>query len=429
MTKLHGWGRNVYTEDFGSTSIARGYLPIGSRRSYGDSSLNSGGSSLAMNHFNKIEIDCNGLATCGAGVTIGELERAALAQGFFPKVVPGTEFVSLGGAFASDVHGKSHHVNGSFSNAVSEIKLRLANGDLVELGQDSEDFWATAGGMGLTGAIEGIQIQLGKVETGFVVAQHQRVGNLDEMFESMREVDLEFPFTAAWVDISGDFRGRGIVSTGRHANFDEISFNQRRSPFESHNAVKLQTPDIFPKRTINSRTVRMFNEFWFRKPLVNGVSNLQKFLHPLDGLGAWNRIYGKCGFLQYQFVVPMNQFEFIELVMQEMRKMKVGSFLGVLKCFGEQPRSHLGFPMPGWTLAVDIPVGIEGLSETLDRLDNKLIEAGGRIYLTKDSRMSASHIELMYPRINEWRKIRKRMDPEFHWQSDQSRRLRLCEMG
>jgi decaprenylphospho-beta-D-ribofuranose 2-oxidase len=381
-----------------------------------------------MNQFNEIEIDCNGLATCGSGVTIGELERAALAQGFFPKVVPGTEFVSLGGAFASDVHGKSHHVNGSFSNAVSEIKLRLANGDLVTLGQDSEDFWATAGGMGLTGAIEGIQIQLGKVETGFVVAQHQRVGNLDEMFESMREVDLGFPFTAAWVDFSGDFRGRGIVSTGRHANFDEISSNKRGSPFESHNPVRLQTPDIFPKGSINSRTVRVFNEFWFRKPLVDGVMNLQKFLHPLDGIGAWNRIYGKCGFLQYQFVVPMNQFEFIELVMQEMRKMKVGSFLGVLKCFGEQSRSHLGFPMPGWTLAVDIPVGIEGLSETLDRLDNKLIEAGGRIYLTKDSRMSASHIELMYPRINEWRKIRKRMDPEFQWQSDQSRRLRLCEM-
>jgi decaprenylphospho-beta-D-ribofuranose 2-oxidase len=429
MTQYSGWGRNIRSQvNAEEVSGKRGYLAVGSRRSYGDSSLNSGGIAVETSHLRDIKISDSGLATCGAGVTIGELERAALRRGYFPGVVPGTEFVTLGGAFASDVHGKSHHINGSFSKATSWIVMRLASDERTRFDQGSNEFWASAGGMGLTGVIEEIQLQLVKIETSYVAVQNRRVADLDEMFNTINAFDVDNPYTVAWVDLSGDFRGRGIVSSGRHAMRAELNSSQKKSPFRYSDVSKFNLPDVFPKKTINSTSVKLFNEFWFHKVAKDGVSEIQKFMHPLDSIGSWNRLYGRDGFLQYQFVVPLHQTAFIYLVMQELKKLRVGSFLSVLKRFGEESMGHLSFPMPGWTLAVDIPVGIDGLDKVLNMLDRKLLEAGGRIYLTKDSRMSSEDIKYMYPRINEWRAIRDRMDPINRWQSDQSRRLRLCKM-
>jgi decaprenylphospho-beta-D-ribofuranose 2-oxidase len=429
MSKVHGWGRNIWgplnlSEDPGQ----RGYLPVGARRSYGDSSLNSGGLTVETSNLKTLVVNESGLATCGAGVTIGDLERAALNKGYFPKVVPGTEFVSIGGAFASDIHGKSHHSYGSFSRAVSEITIRLASNEVRRFQQNSAEFWASAGGMGLTGVVEEIQLQLNKVETSYVMVRSKRVANLDEMLESLRALDVDHPFTVAWIDLSGDFRGRGIVSGGRHATLNELNAKQKKNPFQYSDVNRFRVPDVFPSQTINSTSVRIFNEFWFNRVLRDGAVEVRKFMHPLDGIGSWNRVYGKNGFLQYQFVVPFDQIGFIQLVMKEIKRLGTGSFLGVLKTFGEESLGHLSFPMPGWTLTVDIPAGIEGLEKVLNKLDLKLLEAGGRIYLTKDSRMSSDHIKLMYPRVDEWRSIRNRMDPTNHWQSDQSRRLRLCKM-
>jgi decaprenylphospho-beta-D-ribofuranose 2-oxidase len=260
------------------------------------------------------------------------------------------------------------------------------------------------------------------------VTENNRVGDLDSMLVELQEMNDRFPHTVAWIDLSGDFRGRGIVSGGRHALLSDLSKKAQLNPLQYVDRRSIGLPDIFPSGVMNSATMRAFNEVWFRKPLGSGVLGVQKFMHPLDGVGAWNRIYGKSGFLQYQFVVPFDQIGFIRLVLAEMKKLKVGSFLGVLKSFGVASKAHLSFPFPGWTLAVDIPANVDGLDEVLSQLDEKLVEVGGRIYLTKDARMSSELVRAMYPRIDEWREIREQMDPNHIWQSDQSRRLRLCAM-
>jgi len=435
MINYSGWGRSNWgssdTFDLGKSFSQgiRGVLPVGGRRSYGDSSLNSGGYVLESTWSKSIYIDpVSGVATCGAGVTIGELEKAALKSGFFPSVVPGTEFVSLGGAIAADVHGKSHHVNGSFSKDVKSISVKLASGELVGLKPEDQRFWATVGGMGLTGVVTSITLGLQKVETSQVVVENKRVADLESMLVELREMNDRFPHTVAWIDLSGDFRGRGIVSGGRHALVSELSKKAQLNPLQYVDHRSIRLPDIFPNGVINSVVVHAFNEMWFRKPLGSGVMGVQKFMHPLDSVGAWNRIYGKSGFLQYQFVIPLDQIGFIRLVLAEMKNLKIGSFLGVLKSFGEASEGHLSFPFPGWTLAVDIPANVDGLNEVLNRLDEKLVEVGGRLYISKDARMSSEHVKAMYPRIDEWREIREQMDPNHVWQSDQSRRLRLCAM-
>ena len=433
FTRFSGWGaaitseshlREVSSEAALSGLIShqnpRGALPVGLHRSYGDSALNSGGELLRMSGLTGFVLDVNsGRATIGAGLSIREVESLALESGFFPPVVPGTGFVTIGGAIAADIHGKSHHKTGSFSAAVSRIKIFLSDGSISELfptGESSRRFWATVGGLGLTGVILEADIQLIKLSGNTVDAEEIRAKDLDQILSELLIADKDYAHTVAWLDFSGAFAGRGKVSK---ANYGEKWVKSKQSK-------GIEVPQLLNRKFINSVTVRAFNEIWFRKPLENGTIALSQFMHPLDGVGSWNRIYGKSGFVQYQCAIPDGEEDLLVAILEGAKRIHAPSFLTVLKRFGSANAAHLSFPIQGWTLAIDFPVAIPGLAQLLDSFDELVAQAQGRIYLVKDGRMRADYLPLMYPRLPEWQSIRDEMDPSHTWQSDQSRRLNLC---
>ena len=429
---VSGWGNNFHSlatraaianvaeaaelVSMGTTN--RGLLPVGMHRSYGDSGLNSGGTLVDLAELNQIAIDADtGIATVGAGVTITELERAALAHSLFPPVVPGTGNVTMGGAIAADIHGKSHHKTGSFSQSVLRMTLLLSNGQLVTYFPHDLEFWATVGGLGLTGIVTELQIQLREVQSNSVDVTEHRVANLAAMLELLRNSDQDYEHTVAWIDLSGDYRGRGVVSLGNYGS---------KSLKEKEGSGRLSVPDLAGINFITPLTVKAFNELWFRKPVKNGAVLLSKYMHPLDGISNWNRIYGAPGFLQYQFVVDEGSEDIFERLFAGLRGLKASSFLGVLKKFGAVAPAPLSFPRPGWTLTLDYSVTVPGLEKFLQEFDEELVTAGGRVYLIKDSRLSPALLPAMYPQIEQWREIQSGMDPHHLWQSDQSRRLQIC---
>lgn len=431
-----GWGRNLKgfvryrsLEDFAPQARwqEQSGLPVGLGRSYGDSSLNLEGISWHSSNLKGIAISVEkSEAVCDAGVTIGELERFAESKGLFPPVVPGTEFVTIGGAIASNIHGKSHHAYGSFADNLIEIEILSSSGDKLKLypfGDTSKYFWATVGGMGLTGAILSAKLKLIPITNSFMTVREKRVSNLEEMLKELQIMDSSNLYTVGWIDLSGRFVGRGLVSGGNHSqNVDlKVSTNTR-----SNQLLSKSLPPLPPINFINRFSVRAFNEFWFRKPLKEGLFHYRPFLHPLDAIADWNKIYGPKGFVQYQFVIPFGEEDFIHMVMFELRKTGVASFLGVLKKFGESNSPYLSFSKPGWTLAVDIPANLYGYQSLLDKFDSALCQVGGKVYLTKDSRLNKTHFQTMYPEYDSWRDLKQALDPGNYWRSSQGMRLGLC---
>ena len=430
---VSGWGRNFSSlskrasvasieqaqELLSQIEDNRGLLPVGLHRSYGDSALNSGGILVDLSALNGVVIDpVARIATVGAGTTIRELESAALAHSLFPPVVPGTGFVTIGGAIAADIHGKSHHRTGSFSQCVNWIKLLLASGHVVQLFPTDIEFWATVGGLGLTGIILEIELNLRAVTSNSADVAEHRVKDLSAMIELLGKSDADYEHTVAWIDLSGDYRGRGVVSLGNYGS-EPVKVRGGRSTGPS-------LPSLRGANFITPLTVKAFNEMWFRKPLKGGPVALGKYMHPLDGISNCNRIYGDAGFLQYQFVIDEGGEAIFERLFAGLRALKATSFLGVLKKFGAATPAPLSFPRPGWTLTLDYPTTVPGLEKFLQTFDEELVAAGGRIYLIKDSRVSHSLVPLMYPELEKWRATRSSMDPAELWQSDQARRLNLC---
>ncbi len=431
--QFSGWGNNFHSlairvlpgsleevQDFiSSASTSRGLLPTGLHRSYGDSALNSGGILVDMTALKSVSIDITSrIATVGGGVTIAELERAALKESLFPPVVPGTGYVTMGGAIAADIHGKSHHKTGSFSRSVRRISLLLSSGEIAIYMPNDPEFWATIGGLGLTGIVVEVDIELRAVQSNSVVVSERRVGNLEKMIELLNSADQEFEHTVAWIDLSGNYRGRGIVSLGNYGSSSVTGRESRkRAP---------SLPSIAGINFITPLTVKAFNEFWFRKPLKQGPVVLNKFMHPLDGINNWNSFYGKRGFLQYQFVIDEGQEQIFDVLFAGLRQLKAASFLGVLKKFGNESIAPMSFPKPGWTLTLDYSTSVPGLQSFLRKFDEELVKVGGRIYLIKDSRVDPALVPLMYPQINRWQEMQRSMDPRGLWKSDQARRLNLC---
>jgi decaprenylphospho-beta-D-ribofuranose 2-oxidase len=405
-------------------------LPIGLGRSYGDSSINTGGVYLSLEDTKDIKIDTlHKTATCEAGATIGDLERAAIEFGLFPPTVPGTEFVTIGGAVASNIHGKSHHIAGSFASAIVELKLFTSIGEILALspvGPSADYFWATVGGMGLTGVIIEVTISLKDVQTGYIHAQELRAQNLNKLLHLIKEFDKKYLYTVAWIDLSGSFSGRGRVLGGNHASLDQLPRKLKSNPLEIDTHRDFSMPDIFPSNFINQKTITYFNKFWFNKPLNNGFFNIQHFFHPLDSIKNWNRIYGKKGFFQYQFQISFENEFIIEEILKSLKDKKISSPIAVLKKFGNSDNSFLGFPAPGWTLAVDIPSGDQTSVDFFDKLTDRLCELSGRIYLTKDAILHREQFEAMYPKSVYWKKIKAKLDPVNYWQSDQGKRIGLC---
>ncbi len=445
MRELSGWGRAAPSRarvlvDPTVEAIQRAVRRAGERgviarglgRSYGDPAQNAGGLVIDMTGLNRIHaIDVGtGLAVVDAGVSLDALMRAALPFGLWVPVLPGTRQVTVGGAIAADIHGKNHHSAGSFGNHVRSLDLVTADGSITTLTPDNELFWATVGGMGLTGIIVRATIALTLVESAYFVVDTDRTANLDELMVLLTDgSDDRYDYSAAWFDAisTGAKLGRAVLTRGCLARRDELPPKLRRAPLAFDAPQLLTVPNLFPNGLANRAIFSALSEAWYRKAPKRRrgeVQNLTTFYHPLDMIGEWNRAYGPRGFLQYQFVVPFGAEDAFRRIVEQIACSGHVSFLNVLKRFGDASQAPLSFPQPGWTITVDFPIR-RGLAEFCDRLDEQVLDAGGRLYLAKESRTSAVTLHRMYPRIDEWRKIRVAADPNGIFASDLSRRLEL----
>ena len=441
--KLTGWGRTapttaqvVHTADVRAIADAvkhagpRGIIARGLGRSYGDPAQNAGGTVIDMTGLSRIRrVDAEaGTVEVDAGVSLDTLMRALLPFGLWLPVLPGTRQVTVGGAIGSDIHGKAHHVEGSFGDHVTELDLLTADGEIATLTPDDDLFWATVGGMGLTGIVLKATLHLNHVETAYFLVDTEQIGGLDELMARQSVDDEKYVESVSWFDAvtTGPHLGRGILTRANHATIDDLPAKRRKHPLKFDAPQLLTVPDVFPPGLLNKVTGRIFSELWYRKsPTRTGaVQNITQFLHPLDIVGEWNRGYGPHGFLQYQFVVPFGAEDVIRHTVRRMTETGLVSALNVLKRFGEGNRAPLSFPMKGWTLCVDLPVGA-GVHELCDELDELVLAAGGRHYLAKESRATPEVIARGYPRLDEWRKVRASVDPQGKFASDMSRRLEL----
>ena len=422
---LSGWGRTnpVNAQVVQPTSVEqlqelvrgaphRSLIARGLGRSYGDAAQLKDGTVIKLPGFDRIELDpASGTVTAGAGVSLDQILRVIVPAGFFLPVTPGTRNVTVGGAIAADVHGKNHHVDGSFGNHVQRLLLVDGSGMLRELTpsgrgnvEEAEFFWATVGGMGLTGVILEATFSLIPITSSLISVDTTRYGDLDALMAAMVEADAKYRYSVAWVD-SLDPKGRGVLTCGDHAPIEALAKGQQADPLHYDPKALASAPPFLPGGLLNKLTVRAFNEAWYRKAPKHREGELQAiapFFHPLDGVKDWNRIYGPAGFLQYQFAVPNGASHFVPRALGALRRVGAPSFLTVLKRFGPSNPAPLSFPIPGWTLAADVPAALPGLLEVLGNLDEEVAAAGGRLYLAKDSRQSPSIFKQTYPEMSAW---------------------------
>lgn len=416
----------------------RGVIARGLGRSYGDAAQNAGGLVVATEALSGViasDLDPDhrrGSITVAAGTSLDELMRWLVPRGWFVPVTPGTRFVTVGGAIAADIHGKNHHAEGSFCEHVTSMTLRSGDGETRTVTPDGspEAFWATAGGLGLTGVVLDATFDLIPIETAFLTVDAERASDLDDLMARMADGDERYRYSVAWIDClaGGRALGRGVLTRGEHAKLSDLPFHRRPRARSFEPASLFSMPATAPPGLVNPLTVRAFNEMWFRKAPRHRTGHIESipwFFHPLDGILDWNRLYGPRGFLQYQFVVPTTAGETVRHVIENLSHAGTASFLGVIKRFRPGNPGPLSFPAEGWTLALDIPIGRPGLGPLLDRLDEMIVEAGGRLYLAKDSRLRPELLAQMYPRLDEWREVRAKLDPGSAFRSDLSRRLGL----
>ena len=417
-----------------SAREARGVIARGLGRSYGDNAQNGGGlvvDMTALNRIHTIDGDTR-MVDLDAGVSLDTLMKAALPFGLWVPVLPGTRQVTVGGAIACDIHGKNHHSAGSFGNHVRSMDLLTADGEIRQLtpdGSESELFWATVGGNGLTGIILRATIEMTPTDTAYFIADGDVTTSLDETiaFHSDGSED-NYTYSSAWFDaISPPPKlGRAAISRGSLARLDQLPEKLQKDPLKFDAPQLLRLPDVFPNGLANKYTFGPIGELWYRKSGTyrGKVQNLTQFYHPLDMFGEWNRAYGPAGFLQYQFVVPTVAVEEFKSIIVDIQRSGHYSFLNVFKLFGPGNQAPLSFPIPGWNVCVDLPIK-PGLNEFLNELDRRVLEFGGRLYTAKDSRTTAETFHAMYPRIDEWIAVRRKVDPNGVFASDMARRLEL----
>ncbi|GCB46579.1 FAD-binding oxidoreductase [Streptomyces sp. NL15-2K] len=413
---------------------ARGSIPRGLGRAYGDAAQNAGGSVLDMTGLDRVHaIDATGgTVLCDAGVSLHRLMQVLLPLGWFVPVTPGTRYVTVGGAIGADIHGKNHHVSGSFSRHVLSLELLTADGEIRTVGRDTPLFDATAGGMGLTGVILTATVQLQPVETALMSVDTERARDLDDLMARLTATDHRYRYSVAWIDLlaRGATTGRAVLTRGDHAPLEALpkGTRARRDPLAFRTSRFPAAPAFLPEGLLSRTSVGLFNELWYRKAPRARTGELQKlstFFHPLDGVPHWNRIYGRGGFVQYQFVVGYGQEDAVRRIVHRISRRRCPSFLAVLKRFGDADPGWLSFPVPGWTLALDIPANLPGLGAFLDELDEEVATAGGRVYLAKDSRLRPDLLAAMYPRLDDFRALRAELDPRAVFVSDLARRLNL----
>jgi decaprenylphospho-beta-D-ribofuranose 2-oxidase len=406
---------------------APGLIARGMGRSYGDAAQLRDGLVLDTTAMNGFELDPErGTVAAEAGVTIGELLDRLVPAGWMVPVVPGTQHVSVGGAIASDIHGKNHGMDGTFGSHVEALALLTAAGEVVEVSpeQDRELFAATLGGMGLTGVILWARIRLKAVASALVSVDTDRVASLERALAVLSSPGG--PYRVAWLDLLGPGI-RGIVTRAEHLPASAAPAGRTaRATVPSRAAV----PTWFPSALLRPATVRAFNALRYaRSPRAQRghPEPIGAHMFPLDALDAWPRLYGPHGFVQYQLVVPYGAEGVIEAVIGELRGARVPCYLCVLKDMGEANGAPLSFPVSGWTITLDLPRAADGLWAALDRCDELVASASGRVYLSKDARMRPAALEAMYPRLAEWREARERADPDRLWRSDLALRTGLVD--
>jgi FAD/FMN-containing dehydrogenase len=403
----------------------------GNGRAYGDSAVGVP-ATLHMRHFNKmISFDAKtGLLVAESGVLLGDIISAFLPRGWFPAVVPGTKFVTLGGAIAADVHGKNHHKDGSFRSCLEWVDVMGADGTVRRCSarENSELFNWTAGGMGLTGVILRAAIRLRQVPSAWIRQETLPAANLDAAIEIF-ERSAAATYSVAWIDClaGGDTLGRSLVMLGEHAGLQELSYEQVARPYAVPGAGKRAVPPVFPSFALNRFTVRAFNAAYYwagARKAGRQITDYDSYFFPLDALLGWNRIYGRKGFAQFQCVLPLNSARpGLRALLQAISAAGQGSFLAVLKRLGPQD-SPFSFPLEGYTLALDFPVNRRSLP-LMQELDRITIAHGGRFYLAKDSRMSRDTLRAADPRAAEFAGMRQMSGLHPSFQSAQSQRLSL----
>lgn len=396
------------------------FIPFGNGRSYGDSAINEN-ILYCKNYNNFLEFDeQNGILRCQAGVLLSEIVDSVVKRGWFLKVTPGTKLITVGGAIASDVHGKNHHIEGCFSESVEEFTIMLPNGDTKVCKKGDELFYATCGGMGLTGVILSAKLSLKKINSQFIKQTTIKTKNLKETFEAF-ENHKEMPYSVAWIDClaKDEELGKCLLMVGDFADDGNLEYRSK---------MKLGIPFNFPSFALNKLTVKAFNWLYYAKA-KDGISKqkvgIDTFFYPLDAIGNWNRIYGKGGFTQYQFILPKeHSYEGLKEILTKISASGKGSFLAVLKLYGKENKNYLSFPIEGYSLALDFKIE-DGLFELLNALDEVVVKFGGRIYLTKDVRVSKETFEKGYPQIEKFREYRREnnMDKKLH--SLQSKRVQI----
>ncbi|MDT5322190.1 MAG: decaprenylphospho-beta-D-ribofuranose 2-oxidase [Mycobacterium sp.] len=415
-------------------SGGRGVIARGLGRSYGDNAQNGGGLVIDMtplNGIHSINADTR-LAHVDAGVSLDQLMKAALPFGLWVPVLPGTRQVTVGGAIACDIHGKNHHSAGSFGNHVRSMDLLLANGELRHLtpdGEDAELFWATVGGNGLTGIILRATIAMTPTETAYFIADGVATKDLDETVAvHLDGSEDKYTYSSAWFDLISPppKLGRAAVSRGSLATLDQLPKKLAKNPLKFDAPQLLTVPNIFPVSAMNKLSFMAIGEVYYRMggTYTDKIMNLSQFYHMLDLTTGWQYAYGPAGFAQHQFLVPPNAMEEFKGIIRWIQTQGHYSFLNVFKLFGPGNRAPLSFPMAGWNVAMDFP-NKPGVNDFLNELDTRVMEFGGRVYTAKDSRVSADNFHAMYPRIDEWIAVRRKVDPTGVFVSDMARRLEL----
>lgn len=434
---ISGWGRvdpvtATTVRPANAQQLAQGDLPgtaiaRGLGRSYGDAAQLAGGSIIdttACTHTQWLD-RAHGVIRVDAGVTIGDLIDRFAPKGWFVPVSPGTRQVTIGGAIAADIHGKNHHRDGSFGSHVRAMRLRLADDSLIEVSPtiEPELFWATVGGMGLTGIVVDADIELKEIPSTTVQVETQRFDTLPGVLDHMRRTDADHEFSVAWVDLLAN--GKSVLTQGSFSADDQGANTSAAGRFRQPPNPLLSLPRLTHPRAVRTPLMRVFNQAYYRlapvTPTVTSES-ITRFFHPLDALTNWNRLYGTTGFFQWQFVVPDHAESEMVAICRELAAEPV--YLTVLKRFGAGNDAPLSFPMAGWTLAIDLPATTP-VRALLRRMDQRIVAAGGRVYLAKDARMEREAFEQMYPELDQWKAVRRAIDPGRRFASDLSRRLGL----
>ena len=431
---LHGWGNfpsvETHPDYFETPSQLRQLLKnhgeiivYGSGRSYSDSALNE--RVIFSRRFESVlDFDpIQGIVTCESGVTLADLIEAYLPRGWFLQVTPGTKFITVGGAIASDVHGKNHHIAGCFSESVIALELMLPDGGIVRCSREinRELFLATCGGMGLTGVILSAQIKFQPVSSASIEETLIRGRNLEEIF-SLFEIHSSAPYSVAWIDClaKGENTGRSVLMLGEHARRGMLTIPKIRP--------SISIPVFLPGGCLNRYSIKAFNNLYYiTKPPMGKkrLTPLTSFFYPLDAIGNWNRMYGKNGFTQYQLVLPKASSQAgLNTILNRVSDAGLGSFLAVLKRFGPENGNYLSFPMEGYTLAMDFKIE-KKLFPLLNELDAIVADHKGRLYLTKDVRMGKRMLAKGYPHLEKFKAMREDFHMNKKFQSLQSKRLGL----